>query len=132
MIMADGARFLLLASVPASYVLNILTLPQLFLVVFGAGCFSVLFNVSSSALFGFLVPPEQYVEAQSLLNGGQQIASLGGPTAAGFVVQAVTAPVAIAADAASFLFSAVLLSRAGTTEPAQDPADTSSSPAEGL
>jgi MFS family permease len=132
MIIADGARFLLLASVPASYALNILTLPQLFLVVFGAGCFSVLFNVSSSALFGFLVPSEQYVEAQSLLNGGQQIASLGGPSAAGLVVQAVTAPVAIAADAASFLFSAVLLSRARTTEPAQAPADTSSSPAEGL
>jgi MFS family permease len=120
MIAADGARFLLLASIPAAYALNILTLSQLFLVVFGVGCFSVLFNVSSTALFGFLVAPGKYVEAQSLLYGGQQLASLSGPSAAGFIVQSITAPLAIAVDAASFLVSAALLSRIKPAEPQRE------------
>jgi predicted MFS family arabinose efflux permease len=120
MIAADGARFLLLASVPVAYAFNMLTLPQLFLVVFGVGCFSVFFNVSSTALFGFIVAPDQYVLAQSLVNGGQQVALLGGPSAAGFVIQLITAPLAVIVDAVSFLISAVLLSRIKPTELAPD------------
>jgi predicted MFS family arabinose efflux permease len=132
MMTADGARFLLLASIPASYALHILTLPQLFLVVLGVGFFSVLFNVSNSALFGFLVAPDEYVEAQSLLYGGQQVASLGGPSAAGFIVQAITAPLAIIVDAASFLVSAILLSQIRSAEPSRPHGDASGSVTEGM
>jgi MFS family permease len=132
MIAADVARFLLLASVPIAYALNVLTLPQLFLVVFGIGCFSVFFNVSSTALFGFIVTPDQYVQAQSLVNGGQQVALLGGPSAAGFIIQSVTAPLAIIVDAASFLVSAVMLSRIRPEEPSPDRAAAGSQTTEGM
>ena len=117
MILADSARFLLLASIPAAYFLDALTLPQLFIVVFGAGCFSALFNVSTTAMFGFLVAPENYVEAQSLLSGGQQVSTLAGPSVAGLMIQAITAPAAIFVDAASFLLSAGFLSGIKAQEP---------------
>ena len=116
MIVADCARFLLLASIPAAYLAKALTLPQVVIVTFGAGCFSALFNVSNTALFGTLVAPDDYVEAQAVLSGAQQVSTLAGPSAAGLMIQAISAPLAIFIDAASFLFSARLLSRLAIQE----------------
>lgn len=70
MIMADIARALLLACIPAAYFLGWLSVPGLLVIQFLVGTFSVLFRVSSSTLFVSLVPKERYVEANSLLQGG--------------------------------------------------------------
>jgi MFS family permease len=117
MITADLGRFALLASIPVSYGCGVLTLWQLYGVAFGAGVFSVLFTVSDPALFVSLVPDGQYVEGNSLVYGSRALSFVGGPSAGGVLVQFLTAPFAVLADAVSFLGSAFFLARIRPEEP---------------
>jgi MFS family permease len=120
MIAADAGRFLLLLTVPLAYVADALTLGQLYAVAFGAGALSVLFNVSNASLFVSVVERERYVEASSLLNGSRAFSFVAGPSMAGFLVQALSAPGALVADAVSFLASGALLRSIRPVEPPPD------------
>ena len=121
MIAADLGRALTLASVPVAWALGLLGLGQLYAVAFTAGTLSVLFDVCNAALFVSLVPTDRYVEGNSLLNGGRAMSYVGGTSAAGLLVQLLSAPVALLADTASYLASAWQLSR---IHPAEPPAAT--------
>ncbi len=120
MIAADVGRAALLATVPVAYVLDALTLEQLYAVAFLAGALSVLFGVADASLFQTIVPRERFVEASSLLNGSRAFSFVAGPSASGFLVQLLTAPGALVADALSFLTSGALL---GAIEPEEPPPD---------
>jgi MFS family permease len=120
MIGADLGRALLFASIPVCYALHVLTLPQLYLVTFAAGTLSIVFTVSDGTLFVSIVPPERYVDGQSLIYGSRALSFVGGPSIGGVLVQLLSAPFAIVADALSFLGSAFFLSR---IRPAEPPAD---------
>ena len=117
MIAADIGRFALLASLPAAYLLGILTMIQLLVVTFLAGTLSVLFYVSDATLFVTLLRPDQYVEGNSLIYSSRAMSFVGGPSAGGLLVQLLSAPMTILADALSFLGSALFLSRTRTVEP---------------
>lgn len=120
MIAADLARFALLASLPLSYALGVLTLAQLFVVAFAVGVLSVFFNVSDAALFVAVVPEERYLEGNSLVYASRALSFVTGPSIGGLMVQALSAPYAIAADALSFLGSAFFLHRIRPAEPPPD------------
>jgi len=120
MIAADLGRFALLTTIPVAYACGALTLAQLYAVAFGAGAMSVLFNVSDSTLFVALVAPDRYVDAQSLIQGSRALSFVGGPSLGGVMVALLHAPFAIAADALSFLGSALLLHRTDADEPSPD------------
>jgi len=120
MIVCDVGRAALLVSVPLAYAFGALTFAQLYAVAFGAGALAVLFNVSDASLFQTIVPRERFVEASSLLNGSRAFSFVAGPTVAGFLVRAVTAPGALVVDALSFLFSGALLGRIRPEEPPAD------------
>ena len=120
MIAADLGRAALFASIPACYALHVLTLPQLYAVTFGAGTLSILFNVSDATLFVSIVAPERYVDGQSLIYGSRALSFVGGPSIGGVLVQALSAPVAVAVDALSFLGSAFFLGRIRRAEPPTD------------
>jgi MFS family permease len=122
MITADLGRTALLATVPVSAALHVLTLGQLYAVAFGVGSLSVLFTVSDPALFVALVPEDQYLPGQSLVYGSRAFSFVGGPSVGGLLVQLLTAPFAVAADAASYLGSAFFLSRIDLAEPPPEPA----------
>src|ERR1019366_1312448 len=98
MIAADLGRAALFASIPACYALHALTLPQLYLVTFGAGTLSILFTVSDGTMFVSIVTPEQYVDGQSLMYGSRALSFVGGPSLGGVLVQVLSAPAAIAVD----------------------------------
>jgi MFS family permease len=117
MIAADLGRALLLVSVPVAYLLDALTLGQLYVVAFLTGTLSMLFFVSQSALFVALIPREQYVAANSLIHGSRAFSFVAGPSTAGGLVQALTAPYALVVDAFSFLASAFFLRRINPVEP---------------
>jgi MFS family permease len=119
MIAADFGRACLLATVPLTYAFGVLSLAQLYGVAFLAGTLSMLFFVSQSSLFVALVPRHQYVEANSLLYGSRAFSFVGGPSVGGVLVQLLSAPYALVADACSFLTSAFFLSR---IEPNEAPA----------
>ncbi len=120
MITADLGRAALFASIPVCYALHVMTLAQLYAVTFAAGTLSIVFNVSDATLFTSIVAPERYVDGQSLIYGSRALSFVGGPSLGGVLVQALTAPFAIAADALSFLGSAFFL---GRIRPAEPPAD---------
>ncbi|MGH3256165.1 MAG: MFS transporter [Streptosporangiaceae bacterium] len=120
MITADLGRAVLFASIPVCYALHALTLAQLYLVTCAAGTLSIAFNVSDGTLFVSIVAPERYVDGQSLIYGSRALSFVGGPSIGGLLVQVFSAPVAIIADALSFLGSALFLGRIRPTEPPAD------------
>jgi MFS family permease len=117
MIFADLGRAAALATVPICYALNILTLTELYVVTFIGGALSVLFTVSDGTLFVSIVPPDSYVDGQSLIYGSRALSFMGGPSAGGLLVEALTAPFAVVVDALSFLGSAVQLAAIRPAEP---------------
>jgi predicted MFS family arabinose efflux permease len=61
---------------------------------------------------------EQYVDANAWLNGSRAFSFVAGPSAGGLLVQLLSAPTALLADAASFISSAFYLGRMSAREPA--------------
>jgi MFS family permease len=117
MITADIGRAVLLTSIPVCYAAGLLTLWQLYGVAFGVGSLSVLFVVSNPTLFVALVPEDKYLNGNSLIYFSRALSFVGGPSAGGALVQALTAPGAVLADALSYLGSAFFLWRIHPEEP---------------
>ena len=124
MIVADLGRAAALASVPIAYAFGVLTFAQLYVVGFATGLLSVFFFVSYTTLFVVLVPRERYVEANSLLQGSRALSGMVGPSLGGALVQLLSAPVALAADALSFLGSALSLALIRPQEPPTERAES--------
>jgi MFS family permease len=120
MIACDLGRCALLGTVPVCWALGVLTLWQLFAVVFAAGTLSILFNVADATMFVSIVAPGQYVDGQSLIYGSRAMSFVIGPSLGGLLTQLLTAPFAIVADALSFLGSAFFLRRIDPVEPPAD------------
>ncbi|MFC4149854.1 MFS transporter [Micromonospora mangrovi] len=125
LIVADLARAAVLLSLPVAYLLDAVTLTQLYLVAVLTGAGAVLFGMAYQAFFVALVPPSAYVEANSRLSLSRAASFVAGPALGGGLVQVLTAPVAILVDAVSFLASAVLIGRIPVTEARPAPARSS-------
>lgn len=117
MIAADLGRVALIATIPLAYAFDALTLPQLYLVALGVGTLSVLFDVCNAQVFNSLVPSARYVEGNSLVSGSRAMSQIAGPGIGGLLVQLLSAPLALLADALSFAASALCLSRIAPIEP---------------
>ncbi|MEU6014306.1 MFS transporter [Streptomyces sp. NPDC047515] len=119
MVFADLARACVLLTLPAAYFLwDAVTLGQLYAVALLTGAASVLFNTAYPPFFAHLVPRSSYVDANSKLSASRSASYVAGPAIGGALVQALTAPVAVIADALSFLASAALLRPIRVDEPA--------------
>ena len=123
MIWADWGRAALLATVPVAYWLGVLTMAQLYVVAFLTGALTVAFFVCINALFTMLVPREQYVAGNSLVNGSRAFSFVAGPSVGGILVQVLSAPAALLADAVSFVGSALLLGSIAPEEPPVEQAE---------
>ncbi|MCX4538498.1 MFS transporter [Streptomyces sp. NBC_01669] len=116
MILADLVRAAVLLSVPAAYLLGVVTLGQLYAVALLMGAAGVLFNTAYPPFFVRLVPRASYVDANSKLSASRSASYVAGPAIGGALVQALTAPVTIAVDALTFLASAFLVGRVSVHE----------------
>ena len=121
MIAVDIGRAALIASVPAAYIAGVLTMQQLYVVGFLAGSLTVLFDLSWSTVFVAIAPRELYVQGNSLLQGSRSLSYVVGPALGGTLVQVLTAPIALAVDAVSFIVSALFLTRVKADEPLVEP-----------
>jgi MFS family permease len=117
MVWADIGRALLIGSIPVAYVAGTLSMPQLYVVGFLSGSLAVVFDLSWNTLFVAVTTRDRYVEAMALLNGSRSLASVGGPTIGGLLVQVLGAPLAMLADSLSFLGSVFFLRRIRSLEP---------------
>jgi predicted MFS family arabinose efflux permease len=121
---ADLGRAAILLGIPLASLFGVLTMPILYVAAFGTGTLGTLFMVSEQTVFTSMVKPAEYVEANSLLIGSRSVSIVGGKTLGGLLVAALTAPVAIAVDAVTFLFSALFVRRVDVPEPPAAPPDS--------
>lgn len=121
MIAADLVRFVLLATVPLAWWLGILGFGHLLVVVLLAGLATVFFDVAYQSVLPSLVGRAHLVEGNGKLESTRAGAEAGGPALGGGLVALVGAAGAVTADAASYLVSALALSRIRSVEPAPVP-----------
>jgi MFS family permease len=121
MIWADLGRAILLGSIPVAFLANALGMNQLVVVAFFAAVLSTIFDVAERSYLPTVVPREQLVSANSAITAAGSVAEFTSFGLGGFLINLLKAPMAIAVDAASFLVSALLLSRIRTEEPPPKP-----------
>jgi MFS family permease len=116
LIAGDVVRALLLGSIPIAYVLDALTLGQLFVVGFLFGICTVFFDVAYQSYLPSLVERNQIIEGNSKLEITRSAAQIGGPGLGGVLIQVFTAPYAVLLDAVSFAASALAIFRIRAVE----------------
>ncbi len=116
LIAVELGRALLLASIPIAAALGVLRMEQLYVVSFLAGSLGLLFNLAYTTFLPSVVERAELVEGNSKLAISDSVASIAGPGLAGWLVQLITAPLAIAVDATTFGVSALCLGRVRVEE----------------
>lgn len=106
LIIADIGRALLLSSIPAVALLGLLHIEYLFIVAFLTATLTLFFDIAYGAFLPTIVERQQLIDANSKLETSSLLADLVGPVLAGWLIQMVTAPLALLVDAFSFLVSA--------------------------
>ncbi|RZU52384.1 putative MFS family arabinose efflux permease [Krasilnikovia cinnamomea] len=109
LIVVNLGRAVLIGLVPVASLLHVLSIPWLYAIAFGAGILTVLFDVGILSYVPGLVERRHLGEANSKIAASYSVAGIAGPGVAGFLVGVLTAPVALAIDAVSFLASAAAL-----------------------
>ncbi len=108
-IAADLGRGVALLVIPVAAFMHALSMEILYVVGFLCGVQNVIGGAAYQVLLAQMAGRERLVEANAKVVLGETSSALVGPGLAGLLVQAVTAPFAIALDAVTFLFSALLL-----------------------
>jgi MFS family permease len=116
LIVCDWGRALALATIPLSYWVGALTIWQLYVVGFVVGTLTVFFDIAYQAYLPSLVERDQIGEGNAKLQTTGSAAQVGGPGLAGVLIAAITAPYAVCLDAASFIASALFVTRIRRSE----------------
>lgn len=124
MIGMDLIRFLAMASVPAAYLLGMLSYGQLLVVSTISGTAGIVFTAASGAYLKHLVSSDRLLAANGRFEGTTWVATAAGPPLGGALVGTLGPVVTVAADALSYLLSAlgVLRIRGGDVATRRDPA----------
>ena len=99
MVGADLLRAAALFSLPVAHWFGVITLTQLFAVALLSGAGQVLSMAAYQSFFVTLVPRDRYVDANSRLNLSRSASFVAGPAIGGYLIQLLTAPVAVLFDA---------------------------------
>jgi MFS family permease len=117
LIAADLGHALLLAGVPLAFLLGVLSMPLLWAFALASGLLSLVFEVARHSFVAALVPRERLVEANARITAGNAAAEAFAFAAGGWLVQWLTAPFALLADAVSYLASAACIRGVRAREP---------------
>ncbi|MEN3534518.1 MFS transporter [Microbispora sp. ZYX-F-249] len=109
LVAADVVRAVALLSVPAAAAAGVLGLPQMYAVALLTGLCTVFFDVAHQSYLPSIVGREDLARGHGTLAANQSLAQLAGPGLGGWLVQALTAPIAVVADALSYGVSGLLL-----------------------
>jgi len=117
LIWADLGRAALLGSIPVAYALGTLTYWHLLLVSGLAAVLTSFFDAADNAYLPSIVERERLLEANSTIAASTSAAEFVGFGISGFLVQVLSAPIAILIDAVTYLISALLLATIRRPEP---------------
>jgi MFS family permease len=126
MIAADLVRAALLLAIPAAALFGAVTLALLYAVAVVTGIASVAYQLADHVFVANLVGRERVLEANGKREAADAVAEISGPALGGALVAALTAPLAIAVDAATFVVSALLIARIDRRETVAPPRASSS------
>jgi MFS family permease len=111
LIVGDAARAVLLVLIPVLWAFDALRMWELLVLSFVIGIFTVFFDVAYQSYLPALVDRDELIDGNSKLQLTVSVAQVAGPSAAGGLIAAITAPYALALDAASFAISAIFMLR---------------------
>ncbi|MFF4737282.1 MFS transporter [Streptomyces sp. NPDC001262] len=117
MMAMDLTRFAALASIPAAFALGLLTFAQLLVVSIVVATANIAFNAASGAYLKSLVPPEDLLVANGRFESTTWTSIVVGPPLGGAAVGMFGPVTTVAADAVSYLLSALGIRAIGGTEP---------------
>lgn len=118
LIFSNAGRAILLGLIPLGAFFHLLRIEYLYLIAFLAGILTVFFQLAYQAYLPSLIEREHLTEGNSKLSISASVAEVAGPGVGGFLVQVLSAPIAILVDVFSFLFSAIVLFLIHKREPA--------------
>jgi MFS family permease len=107
----DLIRALALGSLPLAWALDMLSFGQMLLVALVIGCCTVFFDVAYQSYLPDIVEPEDIGEGNAKLQATQSVAMIGGPALGGGLIKLLGAPLTIAVDSLSFVWSAFWVRR---------------------
>lgn len=122
---ANVGRALLLITIPIAFLGGWLTIYQLWVVAFAVGCLEVFFDVAYQSYLPTVIDRDRLVEGNAKLELSQSGTAFIGPTIGGFLANVLRAPIAIVADAVSYVLAIVfllLIRKQETPPPPHDPA----------
>jgi predicted MFS family arabinose efflux permease len=111
LVVNDLVRAVALATLPLAWVLDVLSLPQLFVIAAVTGTATVFFDVAYQSYLPALVTPDQIVDGNAKLETSRAVAQVAGPGLTGVLLRVAGAPLLVAADAVSFVLSALFIGR---------------------
>ncbi|MFB9890861.1 MFS transporter [Planobispora takensis] len=117
MVVTDLARAMLLGSVPLAWWLDVLTFAHLCAVVLVCGVATLFFELADQSYLPHLVGPDRLTAANTALVTMDAADNLAGRAIGGYLIQLLSAPVAIVLDALSYLWSALFLRGISRVEP---------------
>ncbi len=128
MIATDLGRALLIVTIPLAAFLGWLGLGQLYVIAALVSVLSVFFDVAYQSFLPSLVKNDELVEANSKLSAAMSVAEASAFSSAGWLIQLLTAPVAMLVDALTFIASAGLVARIREPELQTEPSSAESRP----
>ena len=117
MVAADLARAAVLTAIPVAAVLGVLSMELLYVLAALTSVLSLSFDVANRAHLPWLVSRSALTEANSKLTGSGSVAEAIAFSSAGWLVVLLTAPFVFLIDAATFIWSAIFVSRIRKPEP---------------
>jgi MFS family permease len=117
LIWADLGRAALLGVIPLAWFGGWLSLPLLLLVTLLTAVLTTFFDAADNAYLPTVVPRRDLVRANGALAASGSVSEFAAFGSAGFLVQILTAPIAILVDAMTFVMSALLLGTIRAKEP---------------
>lgn len=109
MIVCNIGRFVSLLTIPVAFLLNSLTVLQVFAVAGVNGVFAVFFDTAYASYLPSLVGTTELVEGNSKLQTSASAATVVGPTMAGILIGLVGGAISILTDAAGYLVSTIAM-----------------------
>jgi MFS family permease len=116
LVACDLVRAVAVLSLPLAAWTDVLSMAQLYVVAAVVGIGTAVFQIADNAYLPTLLGREQLVAGNATIEATEAVAEIAGPSLAGALIQALTAPIAVVIDGIAYVASAVLLGGIGKRE----------------
>ncbi|MER6133999.1 MFS transporter [Streptomyces sp. NPDC001815] len=124
MVTANLLRLVLIGLIPLAYVLDALSIPLLFALIFLVGALTLLYESALSSHVVSAFDRSSLPKVNSYMEGSNAVSEVAGPGLGGVLVQFLGAPLALVADVCSYVVSTVLLLGSGEQKKGEEEKDS--------